>query len=222
MKIREVTLTVQRLADVARFYRDVLRLPVASKDGQAEVTAGSSRLMLKPAGSFRGVHHLAFGIAPADFALARSWLEQRVDLIAADGSVVIDGPDGWHSRSLYFLGPEDILLELIARDADATASGSDGSVPRILSISEVGTGVPDVAAAVRTLTQTLGLPTFPPQGGGFAPVGSHDGLLIVVDQDRIWFPSYHQPAAQGTLAVRIEAPRAAALQLTSDTSIFAN
>jgi catechol 2,3-dioxygenase-like lactoylglutathione lyase family enzyme len=195
LKIREVTLTVERLEAVARFYRDVLRLPVVSDDGQAEVTVDRA-LDAEARWFLSRVHHLAFGIAPADFALARSWLEQRVDLIAADGSVVIDGPDGWHSRSLYFLGPEDILLELIAREAEATASGSEGSVPRILSISEVGIGVPDVAAAVRTLTQRLALPTFPPQGGGFAPVGGHDGLRIVVDQDRIWFPEL--PPAGGT------------------------
>ena len=221
MRIHEVSLAVEHLEDAANFYQNVLRLPVALKNGQAEITVGYSRLVLTTAKAFRGVHHLAFGIAPADFALARTWLEERVELVAADGSVVIDGPAGWHSRSLYFLGPEDILLELIARDADSTASGSEGTAPRLLCISEVGIGVPDVAAAVRTLTRELGLPTFPPQGAGFAPVGGHDGLLIVVDQERIWFPSYHEQAAWGSLAPLIKAPRAALLDLTPNTSIVA-
>ena len=222
MRIHEVTLTVERLGDAASFYGDVLRLPVVMKDGQAQVTVGSSRLVLEPGERFHGAHHLAFGIPPADFERARAWLEERLTLVAAaDGSVVIDGPAGWNSRSLYFLGPEDILLELIARDADAAAPGNEGAVPRVLSISEVGIGVPDVAAAVRTLTQELSLPTFPPQGAGFAPVGDHDGLLIVVDEDRIWFPSYHQSAARGPLALQLGAPHAAALNLTPSTRIVA-
>ena len=221
MKIREVTVTVDSLSGAADFYGDVLRLPVEVGAGRAEVTVGSSRLVLRAGEPFQGVHHLAFGIRPADVQVARTWLEERVALIPDDGSVVIDGPAGWNSRSFYFLGPEDILLELIARDADATAEGGGGAAPRMLNISEVGIAVPDVAAAVRTLTQDLLLPTFPPQGPGFAPVGNHDGLLIVVDQDRTWFPSYHASAAQGPLMVHIEAPRAASLRLTSGTTIVA-
>lgn len=221
MKIHEVSLTVEHLRDSANFYADVLRFPVALSDGLAQVTVGSSRLVLKPGEPFHGVHHLAFGIPPADFVLAQAWLEERVTLIEVNGSVVIDGPAGWNSRSLYFLGPEEILLELIARDADVTAPGSAGTDPRVLSISEVGIGVPDVAAAVRTLTQEWRLPPFPPQGAAFAPVGDHNGLLIVVDQERIWFPSYHQSAARGSLELQLEAPQAVPLNLTPHTRIVA-
>lgn len=222
MRICQVTLTVGGLGDAAAFYRDVLQLPVAVQTGQVEATVGSSSLVLEDGEPFAGVHHLAFGIAPADFVLAQDWLGERVELIADDGSVVIDGPAGWHSRSLYFLGPEEILLELIARDADAAVPASEGAVPRLLSISEVGIGVPDVAAAVRTLARQLDLPPFPPQGTSFAPVGGHDGLVILVDQERVWFPSYHQPAARGPLVLRVDAPYAAQVDLTPSVRMVAS
>jgi len=138
-----------------------------------------------------------------------------------DGSEVIEGPEGWDSRSVYFLGPEDIVLEFIARDADSSAPAGDGRVPRPLSLSEVGIGVPSVPEAVRALTGELGLPTFPPQGAQFAPVGDHDGLIILVDQNRIWFPTDAQQAARGPVTVKLAAPRAARLSLRESGTVVA-
>jgi len=222
VQIEEVTLTVTGLAAAARFYRDVLELPVAEQSGQATVTIGSSRLVLQEGDQFAGAHHLAIGIAPADFEVARGWLGQRVEPIAVDGSEVIEGPKGWNSRSLYFLGPEGIVLELIARDADSSAPAGDGQAPRPLSLSEVGIGVPSVAGAVRALTGELGLPTFPPQGAQFAPVGGHDGLIILVDQNRIWFPTDAQQAARGPVTVKLAAPRAGRLSLRQSATLVAD
>jgi len=221
VQIEEVTLTVTVLAAAARFYRDVLELPVAEESGQVAVTIGCSRLVLQEADQFAGAHHLAIGIAPADFEVARGWLGQRVEPIAVDGSEVIEGPEGWNSRSLYFLGPEGIVLELIARDADSSAPAGDGHAPRPLSLSEVGIGVPSVADAVRALTGELGLPTFPPQGAQFAPVGGHDGLIILVDQNRIWFPTDAQQAARGPVTVKLAAPRAGRLSLRQSATLVA-
>ncbi len=222
MKIREVAITAHQLGEAAAFYRDVLEMPVEEQLDRVTVKIGSSRLIIAQGDPFEGVHHLAFGISPHDFDLARTWLRGRVEPIVAGGSEVIDGPEGWNSLSVYFLGPEGIVLELIARGADAAIPGSGGAAPRPLSISEVGIGVPDTSAAVRELTQTLALPTFPPQEPQFAPIGNHDGLLILVDHERVWFPTRtHQPA-RGPLSVRIdgfEHPRE--LLLTPNTSITA-
>jgi len=221
MKMRQVAVTVDRFAQATNFYRDVLQLPVHAQAGQVTVTVGSSRLILEPGDHFHGVHHPAFGIAPADFELTRAWLGQRVDPIAVDGSEVIVGPEGWHSKSVYFLGPEDILLEFIAREADEHAPASTADVPQPLSISEVGIGVPDVADAVATLTEHLGLPAFPPQGTHFAPVGGHDGLVILVDEERIWFPTASHQAARGPVDLEIEGLRPARVSLTSKATVFA-
>jgi len=219
MKIRQVTITARHLDAAAAFYRDVLQMPVEVQPDRVRITIGSSRLSILPGEEFEGVHHLAFGISPHDFDLARTWLNQRVDPIVAGDSEVIEGPESWNSRSLYFLGPEDILLEFIAREADTGEPAGDGTVPRPLSISEVGIGVPDVGTAVRELTAKFGLPTFPPQESHFAPVGDHDGLLIVVDQQRIFFPTRTHRAAHGPLEVRIHAPHPGEVAPTESATI---
>lgn len=150
MQIQEVALTVKGLAPAGQFYRDVLALPVAEHPGKVTVTIGSSRLVLQQGDPFAGAHHVATGIAPADFEAARGWLSRRVDPIEVDGPEVIEGPEGWDSRSVYFLGPEDIVLEFIARDAHSSVPASDGRVPRPLSIIEVGIGVPPYMASLGT------------------------------------------------------------------------
>lgn len=220
MKIVEVTLTVMDLNAAVAFYRDRLEMPVDQINRQAVVQVGASQLTLMEGDQFDGVHHVAFGIPPSDFEVARKWLASRVETIVVDGSDVINGPEGWESKSLYFLGPEDIILELIARQADSQEIGGGGQGPRLLSISEIGVASPEVASTVRELTENLGLSRFPPQGEQFAAVGDHDGLLIVVDQERIWFPTQSLRPARGPLKIRLEAPRDAShLSLTESITI---
>jgi catechol 2,3-dioxygenase-like lactoylglutathione lyase family enzyme len=204
MKILNVSITVRDLAKAVPFYRDVLLLPVEATPAGAEVTIGSSRLTLSTGESFDGVHHLAFGILPSEFELAHAWLARRVSLLQADGSEVILGSEEWKSRSLYFLGPEGIILEFIARDADASTDYIGGQNPRVLSISEVGIGVDDVLDAVATLSEELAIPSYYDRSSTFASMGSHDGLLIIVQQDRLWFPTKVSKPARGRLTVQIE------------------
>jgi catechol-2,3-dioxygenase len=206
MKISSVSITVRDLAQAVEFYRDILLLPVETTPAGAEVAIGSSRLMLSAGDAFDGVHHLAFGILPSEFDVAHAWLARRVPLLQAGGSAVILGSDDWKSRSLYFLGPEGIILEFIARDADASTMTGKGEKPQMLSISEVGVGVADVPATVATLSEKLAIPNYFDCSSTFASMGSHDGLLIVVQRDRLWFPTKISRPARGPLTVQIESP----------------
>lgn len=204
MKIFNVSITVRDLAEAVQFYRDVLMLPVEATPAGAEVAVGSSKLTLSTGDRFDGVHHLAFGILPSEFELAHEWLARRVSLLQADGSEVILGSEEWNSRSLYFLGPEGIILEFIARDADASTVSGTGENPHMLSISEVGIGVDDVLDTVATLSDELAIPNYYDLSSTFASMGSHDGLLIVVQKERLWFPSKVSLPAGGALTVQVE------------------
>ena len=203
MRILNVSITVHDLSKAVKFYREVLLLPVEATPDSAGVAIGSSRLTLSAGEGFEGVHHLAFGILPSEFELAHEWLARRVPLLQADGSEIILGSDDWNSRSLYFLGPEGIILEFIARDADASTASTGGENPQMLSISEVGIGVEDVLDTVATLSEELAIPNFYDCSSTFASMGSHDGLLIVVQQDRLWYPEKVSKPARGPLATKI-------------------
>ncbi|RAX51087.1 hypothetical protein DQ353_01500 [Arthrobacter sp. AQ5-05] len=220
MKIPSVSITVHDLVKAVRFYRDVLLLPVKTTPTGAEVAIGPSRLMLGAGDILDGVHHLAFGILPAEFDLAHEWLARRVPLLQAGGSEVILGSDGWNSRSLYFLGPEGIILEFIARDADAATMTGKGENPQMLSISEVGIGVEDVLDTVAMLSERLAIPIFYDCSSTFASMGSHEGLLVVVQRNRLWFPNKVSLPARGPLRVQIESPAGKArVELGSGISV---
>ena len=95
-------------------------------------------------------------------------------------------------------------MEFIARDADASAVSSKGENPHMVSISEVGIGVEDVLDTVATLSEELAIPNYYDCSSTFASMGSHDGLLIVVQQERLWFPNKVSKPARGPLTVQIE------------------
>ncbi|MFI6046914.1 VOC family protein [Nocardia sp. NPDC051321] len=84
MKIREVTISTTDLDAAADFYRNKLGLQVAADAGRVTVNIGFSKLVLTPGAPFEGVHHLAFGISPDDFDLARKWLRRQVEPITVN------------------------------------------------------------------------------------------------------------------------------------------
>ncbi|WP_378741824.1 VOC family protein [Nocardia brasiliensis] len=220
MRIREVAITTTHLDAVAEFYRDTLQLPVMVEPDRATVEIGLSKLVVTRGAPHEGGHHLAFDISPNDFDRARHWLSERVEPLTVNGSDTIDGPPGWDSRSVYFRGPDNILLELIARQFHSAAPATPSDPPRLLSISEVGIAVPDVQQAVRDLAETYGLQAFTPQLPTFTPVGDHDGLLILVAPERIWFPTEADRPAHAPVTVHIDAPqRGGKVALTANAGI---
>jgi hypothetical protein len=126
-------------------------------------------------------HHFAFHTGSLE-----PW-RQRLDVTEEHDFADWDG-----ARAVYFRDPEGNVGELIARP-DARPE---------LTIAEVGLPVDDVAAAVTALAE-LGIEPYRPWGGEFAPLGTADGLLIVVRRGRGWFP-YDVPAGDATLEVTVE------------------
>ncbi|EKU26639.1 VOC family protein [Xanthomonas graminis] len=204
MRIVQLSLPCSDPVASAAFYRDVLQLPVAA----SQVRIGWSQLELVATTNVGSVH-LAFNIASARFAAACDWLSRRVPLLCdplgeslGESRFALDA--AWQSQSLYFAGPDGAVLELIARKplpVHATAAGAF-SAAELLCISEIGLPSAQVPAVVAAAQQRLGLPPFVPVSDVFAPLGDHEGLLIVVDAQRRWFPEQRQlPFAQGVRAV---------------------
>jgi catechol-2,3-dioxygenase len=203
MEITEVRLPTADPAAARTFYSAVLDLAaeVVDEGGAVVVQVGSTRLRLEHRPGGGGSDHLAF-LIPADrFAEAKRWLQARVPLLALDGNDEFEGPAGWNSRSLYFSGPDDAVLELIARrDLPDGGPGPFGS-RHLLSISEVGIGVPDVQGAAARLG-SVGLEPFAaPPATDFAAVGDQRGLLILAAEGRPWLPTRDRRAEPRDLAV---------------------
>jgi len=201
MRITHLSLPASDPAASAAFYRDVLQLPVAA----TQVRIGWSLLDLLPADAEVGSVHLAFNIPSARFDAACAWLSRRVPLLRdplGESRFALDA--AWQSQSVYFAGPDGAVLELIARKPLPAHAIADGafSAAELLCISEIGLPSAQVPAVAAAAQERMGLPPFMPVSDVFAPLGDHEGLLIVVDAQRHWFPEQRQlPFAQGVRAV---------------------
>lgn len=206
MRISEIEHQVTDVENAAGFYRRVLQLPATVEEAVGRVVIGSSVLKLVHGPPVGEVHHLAFDIPAAKFAEAKKWLSARVPLLRGVGGVdELEGPRGWDSRSLYFSGPDDAILELIARRRlrHATASG-EFSGSHLVNISEIGVAVDNVSAAARRLEEHFDAPSFGPRFDEFDPVGDESGLFVLVATGRAWMPDQRQLSGQLPLRIHLD------------------
>ncbi|MBT1683551.1 hypothetical protein [Curtobacterium flaccumfaciens] len=198
MDIRQVQLATRSLADTARFY-ERLGCSVEIVDATVRIVVGSTLLVFRELPEMTGALHLAITIPTGTFDAAKAWIVGLTTVLGTDDQDEFEGPPNWNSRSVYFEGPDQQLLELIERRdlesgargigvGDGTGTDSDAGVP-LVSVSEVGVPVPDVLGAVEALRRAGLEPYANPPGESFAAVGDVDGLVILVSPDRRWFPT---------------------------------
>lgn len=203
MQITSVELTVADVDAAAAYYRDVLGLAVDESTGGARMRIGRSELVLRAGPRGPGGHHLAITVPSSGFGEARDWLSRRITLLTSDGRDTFALGGVWNSESVYFDGPEGLVLELIARHSLANDVDTPFSSSGLLCISEVGIAVGDVAQTVGVLRDRLGVEVFGDGSARFTPVGDHDGLFIVVADDRSWFPTADRIASTLPVAVTL-------------------
>lgn len=194
MDIRQVQLATRSLADTARFY-ERLGCSVEIVDTTVRIVVGSTLLVFRELPEMTGALHLAITIPTGTFDAAKAWIAGLTTVLGTDDQDEFEGPPNWNSRSVYFEGPDQQLLELIERrdlesgarrDGDGTGTGT---VVPFVSVSEVGIPVPDVLGAASALRRAGLEPYANPPGDSFAAVGDVDGLVILVSPDRRWFPT---------------------------------
>ena len=197
MRIRHLTLPSPDPEACIAFFHDVLQVP--TDDMTARL--GWTDVNVVPGDAGTGVVHLAFNIPPERFGTACEWLQDR--------ALILRNPTGedrfrlagsWQSRSVYFAGPHGAVFELIARDALASTGHVTGPFhgEEILCVSEVGLPADHVPTLVGDLVAGFGMAPFGEGSDVFAPVGDHEGLLILVEKSRRWFPEATQlPGAFG-------------------------
>lgn len=187
MDIRQVQLATRSLADTARFY-ERLGCPVEIVDATVRIVVGSTLLVFRELPEMTGALHLAITIPTGTFDAAKAWIAGLTTVLGTDDQDEFEGPPNWNSRSVYFEGPDQQLLELIERRDLPVDVGENTAVP-LVSVSEVGVPVPDVLGAVEALRRAGLEPYANPPGESFAAVGDVDGLVILVSPDRRWFPT---------------------------------
>lgn len=205
MHIRHVTISVPDPAETARFLTSLFGFPLDHAHRGESLRLGTSRLSLVE-GSMEpnGFYHLAFEIPENTVYAARDLLAARIPILEAGDNGIVAGSPAWDSHSVYFNAPGNLNLELIGRHRLPNAITSPFSLSDILRISEVGVPVEDSLVAARKLQDQTGFIPFGEPSEMFAPVGTDDGLLILVKHGRIWFPTADQTTTRRPLRVEID------------------
>jgi catechol-2,3-dioxygenase len=181
------------------FYGNKLGLPSQSTGDELKIQIGSSQLIFTNQTDFTGRYHFAFTIPKNQFEAGVTWLEQRTTIASdANGKTRFEAGE-WNADNVYFYDPQGNILELIARH-DLDESGLEHTSQEtfgphsLLHISEIGLPTPNVLEMIAWFAKTLEVGTYKSFDETFAPIGNTNGLVIAVQENRIWFPDTGIPA----------------------------
>ena len=195
MQIQDLHLATPDLSLQHAFYAQTLGLPALQATPESVTfRVGASRLTFAAAAG-RPIYHFAFNIPENQFDAAVDWLRRRVPLIADSAGTDIFYSEGWNAHNVYFYDPGGNIVELIARHDLPGATDRPFDAASLLNISEIGIAADDVPAQVAAIQERVDAPPFRGPGSDtFTPLGDDEGLFIVVQRGRIWYPETGKPA----------------------------
>lgn len=180
------------IASTLDFYKNIIGLPVLYRDEEKVVfAAGSTKLVFRQSFEDNPVYHFAFNIPGNKFEEAFLWASSKFTLFNITPQTTVANFTSWNARAFYFLDNNQNIVEFIARYDLPAKSDKPFSGRCISSVSEIGLVVENVEAFCETLREDFGLDYFAKQRPqpDFAPLGNDEGLLIVVANQRKWYPT---------------------------------
>lgn len=150
-------------------------------------------------------YHYAINVPSNLLSDSMTWLTERgVEFLVEGGESLIDQGTFWNAHSCYFHDPAGNIAEFIARHSLADSNSTEFSVAEVMGVSEIGLPVIHPENVVSELAHNFGLGILDDGGyPNFVGMGSDEGLLIVVDYKRRWFPT-REMAVQSPISGEIE------------------
>lgn len=192
MKIKEIEIHADDLIATEAFYTGVLGLKINLKaSNKISFAAGETILNFVKSDTEKPVYHLAFNIPANQLETAFQWMTTKIETIPVSATENYAHFDSWNAEAFYFLDNNQNLLEFIARKDLENAVDENFNSNHILSISEIGIVVDNVKEACEKLMKQTGLNYFSkqPPMDSFAALGDDNGLLILVNKGRCWYPT---------------------------------
>lgn len=192
MKIETVNLLSQNIQQTKEFYTGVLGLEsIGESVHEITFIIGYTQLNFRLTELTNPNYHLAIDIPRNRLEEASFWLQQQADLIPVNEGELFSRFDAWNASSFYFYDNNGNLLELICRYDLDNRSEEEFASSSLLYISEVGIVSRDVQATAKRLMAKYGLAYYAkqPPTENFVVLGNETGLIILVSDDRNWYPT---------------------------------
>ncbi|GGE95611.1 Catechol-2,3-dioxygenase [Chishuiella changwenlii] len=205
MKINHIKIETPNLENTIAFYKEKLDLEVIEVTNEtATIQVGESLLTFIQNKNNQPVYHLAFNIPANQLKEAINWSKNRLDLIHKENDLVVSNFETWKANSVYFFDNNGNLLEFITRKDLKNETEKPFNSQQILNISEIGivTEKPDELG--KALIEKYQLELFDKNDNSevFTAIGDDEGLLIIVKENRNWFPT-EIPAQAFTTEIKV-------------------
>lgn len=206
MNILEIQLLTTDIDQTKKFYHEILGLAILYADDSAiKLSAGHSILIFKKTTNKNPFYHFAFNIPANKFEEAEAWVSQRVQLLPVTPDGTIADFKSWNAKAFYFYDNNQNIVEFIARFGLDNNSGKPFDGSSIFSISEIGIVTDNAKPDSEKMLKAYNLNFFSRQlpQDDFVAIGDDNGLFIVVNNKRTWYPT-NKPSEKHWAAIKFE------------------
>ena len=205
MEIKEIVIQTDDLKGTENFYANVLGFELIKKEQNTiAFLAGNSILSFIKSTNLNPKYHFAFNIPKNKLNEATIWLNSKVNLLLNDENEIITDFGDWNAKAIYFYDNNNNIVELIIRFDLTNETEKKFDASSVLSISEIGIVANDPMKLASQIMDKNHLKYFEKgkQSENFISIGDDNGLVIIVKNDRKWYPT-EQKAEQHVARVKI-------------------
>lgn len=191
MKITKLHLNTCDLAKTEAFYNTILNISTyRSNSNEISFLIGKTELHFIKS-DLESQYHIAFDVPKNLIDASYDWIKSKTKILPVTENSDFSNFELWNAKSFYFYDNNSNLLEFIARfDLENTSKKAFNS-SLILYASEIGIVTKDVTKLVHRLQNKYPLSIYSKQPAqeNFTVLGDETGLLVLVDENRNWFPT---------------------------------
>ena len=195
MDILEIEIHTDDLKETETFYSDILGLPLTSKkQNSISFLAGQSTLTFTKSDKLNPKYHFAFNIPHNKLDEAIIWATSKLNLIENTDNGIVANFESWNAKAIYFHDNNKNILEFIARFDLHNSTDKPFDISSIQSISEIGIVADSPIKLAEKLAEDNKLYFFAKgtKSEKFATLGNDNGLFIIVETNRKWYPTEQQ------------------------------
>jgi catechol-2,3-dioxygenase len=205
MEIKEIVIQTDDLKGTENFYANVLGFELIKKEQNTiAFLAGNSILSFIKSTNLNPKYHFAFNIPKNKLNESTIWLNSKVNLLLNDENEIITDCGDWNAKAIYFYDNNNNIVEFITRFDLTNETEKKFDSSSVLSISEIGIVANDPMKLASQIMDKNHLKYFEKgkQSENFISIGDDNGLVIIVKNDRKWYPT-EQKAEQHVARVKI-------------------
>jgi len=192
MKIQELILLTNNLAETKKFYESTMGFKkISETETSVSFAVGTSELIFELTEKNQNPkYHFAFNIPTNSLNDAVHWTSKRTSLIETENSFITDF-ENWKAKAFYFFDNNRNILEFICRTDLKNPTDKPFSVETVLNINEIGIVVDHPLQVADEIVKktNIGYFTKGPKREDFVAVGNDDGLFVISNPNRKWYPT---------------------------------